>query len=1022
MDETLPTSPETYAPIRGRVLVGRYRLDTYLGRGGSGTVFCARDLLADCDVAVKVLRDIEDARDRSRVRREIGLLRALRIPGVTRLLDEGVDDEVQFLVMEFIDGQPFPGPSFDGTWESFRPLVVDLLEVLRQVHVRGVIHRDLEPANILVDADGAVQVLDFGLSVSGTMGTARMDRGFVYGTPAYLAPEQVRGGLATPQTDLYAVGVLMYEALCGRLPHAVDNIHRLIAAKVSTQPIPPAHYRPDLAPHVLETIGELLAMEAQARPASAARVIRQLQGDKVERSFALRWVGPRAHVHEVLEAVRRGESVDVVGVTGTGRTRVLAEIQTELAREGQGVHRCAPGAMPYASLGAIHGIPEPPDTEDIADFLVDQLGSHWAQRVVLVDDWERIDRWSAVVLERLRDRVAVVRACRTPSAGGRSVTLPRWEPEDLEVLFTASSRFGSLAKDAALELHARTQGMPALVDEELGCWRRAGIARLDDEAFSISRSDLDRLITGLDLRLPSVLPERHVETDRELEELLSWMSLAWPCSSVNVLATLVRRPIEVVRTEIERLVNASAAEWVDGERVRPCATTWLQRFPDESALAKAHSLVARSVAPGTEGRMMHLLAADEAEDVAAEAVLVARRAREQGHRANGVEALAEALRAVRRHGLDREESILREWLLCALSSNNAFQLDRVRYSVSRAGNQTPALRHFEQLAQAAIIALSEGGERGLRLLDEVPAFDDVEIESWRLWLRASCAHKLTLADGERVFAELQSWAQGRDEPSARVALATAEGQLRYRQGRFREAAVSYGRAADCSAPGALVSVWGNQADAWLEAFEPTLARDAALRARDLARELRRPYMEARAEYQLRSAAYRMGVDEPPDAALLQAVVELGHGRLETLLRLVTAAAAWRLAHPTTSALSKRAHASWMELGATLPARLSASIGMVFDRAGFSLSDIQREAERTLAKEDFPRARVQILGMLALALPDGIAVPSTWRETAHAHAECVQGDHREMRLEVLSIQEALDALGGDFSLRRLARSA
>ena len=161
-----------------------------LGRGTSGAVHSAEDRLTGGTVALKIFDGEPGARS-ARVRREISSLRLLQVPGVARLLDEGVDHGRFFLVTDLVEGRPFPGLDRT-TWHGMAESTRALLETLERVHAAGIIHRDIKPANVLVGPHGRVTVLDFGSSLP-PLDAARSSRdGMLVGTPRYLAPEQLQ--------------------------------------------------------------------------------------------------------------------------------------------------------------------------------------------------------------------------------------------------------------------------------------------------------------------------------------------------------------------------------------------------------------------------------------------------------------------------------------------------------------------------------------------------------------------------------------------------------------------------------------------------------------------------------------------------------------------------------------------------------------------------------------------------------------------------------------------------------------
>lgn len=280
-----PPRPE---PAPGWIVAGRYRLVERLGAGAQGEVWSAEDVVVREDVALKWMRRAARPHE-ARIRREITTLRMLRVPGVARLLDEGVDDGQPFLVMERASGTPFPGGPARGhghepgprprwTWDALAAPTLALLEVLARVHAAGVVHRDLKPANILVSAEGRPTVLDFGVSHWRDPLGPQAEEAQVVGTPRYLAPEQILGGAVDARADLYAVGVILFEALTGQGPHEASSMVELLRARLN-QPAPPvAALAPELPPEVGAVIDRLLSRRPEQRFGSAAEVLAALRG------------------------------------------------------------------------------------------------------------------------------------------------------------------------------------------------------------------------------------------------------------------------------------------------------------------------------------------------------------------------------------------------------------------------------------------------------------------------------------------------------------------------------------------------------------------------------------------------------------------------------------------------------------------------------------------------------------------------------------------------------------------------
>ncbi len=285
-DELPPTTP-TSNPARqhhrraafpSRVVAGRYVLERVLGEGGQAEVWEARDELTRGRVAVKILHSSSGS-EPARVRREIATLRRLRVPGVVALLDEGVDEGDVFLVMERLDGTAFPGRPQPLDWDELRTPAIALLETLARVHAAGVIHRDLKPGNVLVSEDGRPTLLDFGVSWE-SLGAHLSGSGEILGTPLYLAPEQISGGVITPRTDLYALGVMLYFTLSGETPlPGAGTLFSTLWAKVNLPATPLRERVPRVPEAVADVIDAMLSRRPDDRPASAAEVIARLRGE-----------------------------------------------------------------------------------------------------------------------------------------------------------------------------------------------------------------------------------------------------------------------------------------------------------------------------------------------------------------------------------------------------------------------------------------------------------------------------------------------------------------------------------------------------------------------------------------------------------------------------------------------------------------------------------------------------------------------------------------------------------------------
>lgn len=251
--------------------IGRFLILEQVGRGGMGTVWKARDELLGRMVAVKVLdKTLPDARGaRSGFRREAEIAARLEHPSIVPVYDAGEFEGSAYLVMKLIEGE-----TLARFVERRLPQPADVLRVaasatdaLGYAHSRGVIHRDITPRNImLTDGDG-VYVLDFGLAR--IAGASASSSGHIVGTPAYLAPETVRGLATDARSDIYGLGVVMYEALTGTLPFAGERPEVFCYNILNSTVEPPSRLRPELGPDLDALVMRMLSRDPAGRPASA---------------------------------------------------------------------------------------------------------------------------------------------------------------------------------------------------------------------------------------------------------------------------------------------------------------------------------------------------------------------------------------------------------------------------------------------------------------------------------------------------------------------------------------------------------------------------------------------------------------------------------------------------------------------------------------------------------------------------------------------------------------------------------
>ena len=271
-----------------QVIAGRFRVEREIGKGGMGTVYRASHLGLERPVAVKILKQefatVPEVAER--FMREARTMARLRHPRAAIIFDAGhLADGRPFIVMEYVEGSTLAEVlTREGTFEPERAVQVasEICDVLSDAHALGIVHRDLKPSNIMLNERG-VCVLDFGIakvlqnSTEVTRTHATTESGLVIGTPRYMSPEQCLGHMVGPASDLYSVGVLLYEMLTGRPPF-MDVLSSAVLVKQATvQPTPLAQLRPDVPRALASAVHMLLAKSPAQRPASAAEARRILE-------------------------------------------------------------------------------------------------------------------------------------------------------------------------------------------------------------------------------------------------------------------------------------------------------------------------------------------------------------------------------------------------------------------------------------------------------------------------------------------------------------------------------------------------------------------------------------------------------------------------------------------------------------------------------------------------------------------------------------------------------------------------
>jgi eukaryotic-like serine/threonine-protein kinase len=251
----------------GTVVDERYRLDRKIGTGGMADVWLADDTDLDRKVAIKILHDnfAQDSEFVQRFQREAQSAAGLQHPNVVGIFDRGAFDGTYFIAMEYVDGPSLkdlvkggmsPKDAIDFTRQ--------ILNAARFAHRKGIVHRDLKPQNVLIDGEGRARVADFGIARAGESSSITAT-GSVMGTAQYISPEQAQGKPTTPRSDIYSIGVILYEELTGRVPFEGESAVAVALKQVSEAPRRPSAINPNVPPALDAVVMRALAKDPDAR-------------------------------------------------------------------------------------------------------------------------------------------------------------------------------------------------------------------------------------------------------------------------------------------------------------------------------------------------------------------------------------------------------------------------------------------------------------------------------------------------------------------------------------------------------------------------------------------------------------------------------------------------------------------------------------------------------------------------------------------------------------------------------------
>jgi energy-coupling factor transporter ATP-binding protein EcfA2 len=1001
----------------------RYEILDEIGSGGYGTVHRAHDAMTDQDVAIKVL-DSSASKAGVSAWREAASLRRLNLPGVVQLLDEGIWGDRPYLVMPIVDGAHFPGDRGYGVGELPTETILALVELLTLVHSEGIIHGDLKPQNVLVGDDGRVTLLDFGTGswTAGHPFERRLKRS--RGTPAYMSPEQLRGHRATVHSDYYALGVMLYHVITGEFPHPIDSIEELTRARLSWRAprIDPERF--EISAKLARAVEGLLAPAASRRLPHLRDLVEALDTSRAEQltrghfnEHTLAFLDPHGLLDQAVAVIERGESVDVVGRKGSGKTRFLHELTHRLRNEEWRVISLIASTRAFGSLAPLIGTAE----YDGLTALDDRDAMHRrcrevieqaleAGKVLVADNLEKIDPRTRELLEIVRDQGGIVRAIQPPVRGGgdgNTIELQPFSSEELEQLFDGPEPIFRARSEAAHQLWLRSGGRPRALVREVDLWVRHGLAHFRADKIVVPTQQLERLRRGLQLHTPNPATAIFAD-DIETRTLLVWIKLAGEHADIAHLAPIIGVAEDELRADVQRLIERDALTYSPEGVLVPMVDAMANCPLSTDEIDAIHHALASALSPGTPERLLHLLRAGDLDEIIDEARASAQYHDQRGEVGMAIAALTEAVWACHQFSeFDRAYALVSDWAKIALATSETTRLEELLYVIEQLPFEDPQLAHLEALVNLGRIASQRADEESLERLEALEPFEDWELELRRHMYRFQIVLYHSTERSTPVLEDIEHWIAQLDEPEASGTLAGWKGHLAFQNGEYASSARQHIHAARIKQrPTARLASLISASTALMDGLEYADALSHAQRALELAEHLRHHYYQAYCLQLIRDLSYRRDVDLTMGDDLVQSFHMLGKPALTGKCLLTEAAIQWRNGRQEEA----ERHASEAD---ELFKDARNDAGQVLSRAlavrcgkECSMDELDRLAVEA-SRSPSATVAIQVLGLLIASHAELIP---RWKPELEKLASTVQAAHHDVRREILSVSEAMAALG------------
>ncbi|MDX1584020.1 MAG: protein kinase, partial [Thermoanaerobaculia bacterium] len=343
--------------------IGHYKVVGKLGRGGMGVVYKAHEESLNRYVAIKLLGEhlIEDEQFLARFTREAQSAASLSHPNIVQIYFIGEDDGRHYFVMEYVSGKPLDAiiqkvGRIDATHAT--QITLQASQGLAAAHDSGIIHRDIKPANLILDERGIVKITDFGLALPSQIQSRLTATGMLMGTPGYMAPEQCKGEQADHRTDIYALGVTLYEMLTGNVPFEAESPLVLLKQIMEEEPPDVTSINPEVDRQIIAILDRMIAKEREDRHQSAHELIEELEDYLADRGIRTMSKGLAGLV--AIGAPVEGSADQTVALDGATAPQSSADVPTEVTPAAAATEPDLPSGAPPTEPAAAPPPPPPP--------------------------------------------------------------------------------------------------------------------------------------------------------------------------------------------------------------------------------------------------------------------------------------------------------------------------------------------------------------------------------------------------------------------------------------------------------------------------------------------------------------------------------------------------------------------------------------------------------------------------------------------------------------------------------------